>query len=98
MREILISCFAEMNLIITKLMSSIKQNSRTTLAPISNANDVSFSIPEWKNQEIQSLHHGYEKDIYISVPLSLTDFDSHEEVEFLSKPQKPKTEAYAYER
>ena len=61
-------------------MSSIKQNSRTALGSINNANDVSFSIPEWKNQEIQSLHQGYEKEIYISVPLSLTDFDSHDEV------------------
>lgn len=42
-------------------MTSLKGNSRTTLAPINKTNDVSFSIPEWKNQEIQSLHEGYEK-------------------------------------
>ena len=54
-----------------------------------NTNDVSFSIPEWKNQEIKSINNEYEKEIYRAVPLSLTDFDCRDEVEFLTKPEKP---------
>jgi hypothetical protein len=41
-------------------MSSKKvKESRTALAPITKATDVSFSIPEWKNTEIKSLHEAY---------------------------------------
>ena len=43
-------------------MSSNKvKTSRTILAPATKAADVSFSIPEWKNTEIKSLHEAYEK-------------------------------------
>ena len=61
-------------------------------------NDVSFSIPEWKHQEIKSISHDFEREIYQAVPLSLTDFDSLQEVEFLTKPEKPPNDSYAYQR
>lgn len=61
-------------------------------------NDVSFSIPEWKHQEIKSISHDFEREIYQAVPLSLTDFDSLHEVEFLTKPEKPPNDSYAYQR
>jgi hypothetical protein len=45
-----------------RFMSSNKvKTSRTILAPTTKAADVSFSIPEWKNTEIKSLHEAYEK-------------------------------------
>ena len=61
-------------------------------------NDVSFSIPEWEHQEIKSISHDFEREIYQAVPLSLTDFDSLQEVEFLTKPEKPPNDSYAYQR
>ena len=70
---------------------------RNTLTSV-NDNDVSFSIPEWKNQEMKSLNNQFEKEIYRAVPLSLTDFDSRDQIEFLSKPERPNTEKYAYQR
>lgn len=78
---------------ILKKRETLNNTSSTT-----NANDVSFSIPDWKQQEIKSINEQYEKEIYTAVQLSLTDFDSREEVEFLSPPQKCTDDRYAYER
>lgn len=47
--------------------------------PTAHSHDLSFSIPDWRQKEIKSIHTQYEKEIYNAVQFNLTDFDEREQ-------------------